>query len=152
MRLTPGQVRDVVGVPVETFRHWRTTLTGLGGKSGHSPCFTIGDAVGFAVVRQLVESMGVRVSMIADAGEPLFDVCNITPWHVLETSYLLVDIAGNSVERVTSLPADIGVESLVVINLRTIMEGLRAHLMPSAPDHQGRLPFLPLDLAQRRTA
>lgn len=152
MRLTPGQVRDVVGVPVETFRHWRTTLTGLTGKSGHSPCFTIGDAVGFAVVRQLVEGMGVRISVFADAGLSLFDVCNITPWHVLEASYLLIDIAGNGVERVTTLPPDPGVESLVVVNLRPIMEGLRAHLMPSVPDPQGSLPFLPLDLAQRRTA
>lgn len=152
MRLTPGQVRDVVDVPVETFRHWRGALTCLQGKNGHAPCFTMGDALGFAVVRQLVDHIGMRISAVAAVGGPLFDVCNMTSWHVLEDSYLLIDITGAHVDRVHVLPAQPATEVAVVVGLRPLVEKLRGQLLPGELDTQTSLPFPPVHLPKRRSA
>lgn len=152
MRLTPGQIRDVVGVPVETFRHWRAALACLPGKSGHAPCFTTGDALGFAVIRQLVEGVGIRISAVAGVGEALFELCNTTPWHVLEASYLLVDIANAKIDQMLALPSHPEASTSIVITLRPIVEALRGHLLPGEVDPQTSLPFPPVDLVQRRSA
>lgn len=149
MRLTPGQIRDVVGVPVETFRHWRAVLTCLSGKSGHAPCFTVGDALGFAVVRQLVVEVGLRVSTVAEAGSALFELCNTVPWHVLEASYLLLDVRCAEVQCVYALPPKLNGEALVVITLQPIVVKLRERLLPTEADLQTALPFPLANIQQR---
>ncbi len=150
MRLTPGQIRDVVGVPVETFRHWRAALTCLSSKSGHAPCFTTGDALGFAVIRHLVDNVGLRVGAVAGAGPALFELCNTVSWHVLEASYLLLDVGRAEVDCAFSLPPSPKSDAVVVVALRPIVGRLRVHLLPGEADPQAALPFPPVNVPQRR--
>ena len=65
---TPGQLRTVARIPVETFRHWKKALPPLRRDRGHSPCFTPGDLVAVAVVRTLSNDLGLRVSEVAKLG------------------------------------------------------------------------------------
>ena len=67
MRYTPSQVRHVVGITQETLRHWRRALPSLGGLKGHAPVFRPGQLLGLAVIRVLVEDVGLTVGSLRAA-------------------------------------------------------------------------------------
>ena len=47
VRYTPGQLRDAVAMPPETYRHWKKVLAPLRrNNTRQSPCFTAGGLVG----------------------------------------------------------------------------------------------------------
>lgn len=97
-------------------------------KSGHAPCFTTGDALGFAVIRYLVDDVGLRIGSVAGAGPALFELCKTVSWHVLEASYLLLDVGRAEVDCVFSLPPSPKSDAVVVVALRPIVGRLRAQL------------------------
>src|SRR5271169_2835273 len=76
LQYTPGQLRALVGIPQETFRHWKKALGPLRRGRGHSPCFAPGDLVAVAVARVLVTDIGVRIGALEQVADTLFRICN----------------------------------------------------------------------------
>ncbi len=103
---TPGQLRSAVGIPPETYRHWKKALGPLRRDRGHSPCFTAGDLVAVAVVRVLSVDMAVRVGSLTPIAETLFKLCNSAPWPTLERGKFVFDLLKRQVQfrPVTSCP------------------------------------------------
>ena len=126
---TPGQLRTVARIPVETFRHWKKALPPLRRDRGHSPCFTPGDLVAVAVVRTLSNDLGLRVSALSAIARPLFDLCNSAPWPTLERGKLVVDLPQRKVEYRPELPERPIGGLAIVIPLRPIVEELRDQLL-----------------------
>ena len=138
VKFTPGQLRGVVNIPPETYRHWKKALAPLRRDRGHSPCFTPGDLVAVAVVRELSNDLGMRVSVLASIADSLFELCNSAPWPVLERGKLLIDLPQTKVEYRSELPEK-PIEGLtIVIPLRPIVKQLRDQLLATneASDQQ----------------
>jgi len=128
MLYTQSQVRVLLGVSVETFRHWREALPALRRHKGHGPTFTPGDVVALAIVSDLVRLFGVRISVLAPRMEDLFSACHGRSWLALETSTVLV---GPKAIRIVSREkkdlADADALSLV-IQFSPVVDRLRSKL------------------------
>jgi hypothetical protein len=61
VQYTPQQVRETVGLSLETYRHWKRVLPPFATKSGRGPCFSIGDLMAASIIHRLTEKAGVRV-------------------------------------------------------------------------------------------
>ena len=76
---TPGQLRDAVAVPQETYRHWKKVLTPLRRDTRRSPCFTVGDLLAVELVRTMT-GFPIRGGAISAITEELLRICNDTSW------------------------------------------------------------------------
>ena len=92
MKLTPGQIREALGLSQDAFRGWRATLSPLQGRSGYTPCFTPADLLALAVVKTLIDGAGVRVGALTPVAATLFDITNRTSWPLLQRSVLVFNL------------------------------------------------------------
>jgi hypothetical protein len=147
MLYTPGQLRKAVSITPETYRHWKKTLGPLRRASGHSPCFSASDLIAVAVIRSLTIDLSIRISALRPVGEPLFELCNSTAWPVLERSKLLIDLPGAQLELSSDLADTMSDRPSISIPLRSVLEGLREHLLAEGDHHkQSSLRFPPFPI------
>ena len=83
MRYTQGQVRDLLGISIDTFRVWRETIPALRQHRGHGPTFTPGDIVALAALSDLVRLFGVRVGTLNSLLNDMFLTCRGMSWQSL---------------------------------------------------------------------
>jgi len=151
MKFTPGQMREVLDVPVETFRHWKKALPPLSKRNGYRPCFSSGDLVALAAVKLLTDD-GVRVSGLSHVSVPLFVVCNTFPWAAVERGVLTLDLARGAV-RLTQLSKINADRTLVVLSGSALIQRLRDGLREEQiADAQGQLRYPPRPVARRASA
>lgn len=160
MRYTQAQIRDVLGVTVETIRHWRKVLHPLKERAGRAATFTFGDLLALGVVHRLTVGLDLAVSSLQPAARSLFTICNDGDWARPDARFLIVtrrpDASGAGFEApIISLaddatlgPALSELAVAAVIPLGPIVERLRAHLLMEPGQHvdQQSLPFPPLGL------
>jgi hypothetical protein len=144
MQLTPGQIREILGLSPDTFRHWKGTLPPLTGRNGHRPCFSLGDLFAMALIRALTEDAGVRVGALQAVSAILFEQCNRQSWAGLERSVLVLELARVRAEFIPEphipSPERIG----IIVPCRPIIAELRDSLLKEADDdNQGNLRFAP---------
>ena len=132
---TPGQLRNAVAIPQETYRHWKKALAPFARGRGHSPCFSSGDMVAAAVIRLLAIDLSVRVSGLAPIASALFELCNASPWPVLERTKILISLNEPSVRLVAELGDALSDHPLVIVPLRAVVAQLREQLL-AATDHE----------------
>lgn len=126
---TPGQLRGAISIAPETYRHWKKALGPLRRGRGHSPCYTSGDLVAVAVIRALAVDMAIRVGALAPIAEPLFELCNLSPWPVLERTKLIVDLSEGEIQLQSELTENNGDRPTITIPLRLIVSRLREQLL-----------------------
>jgi hypothetical protein len=144
VQYTPGQLRNAVGIPPETYRHWKKALAPLRRDRGHSPCFTPGDLLAVAVVRVLSVDMAMRVGSLTQIAETLFELCNSAPWPILERGKLIFDFSNSQVQFRPELAGNLNERPVAIVPLRHIIAHLRDHLLAvGKPDTQGTLRFPP---------
>ena len=139
MKFTPGQVQEALGLSKATFRHWKEALPPLDGRNGYTPCFTPGDLLAMAVVKNLTEEVGIRVSSLRVIASDLFQHCSRNSWAGLERSTLIIEplrARVSSAPEVQSAP----LEGLaIVLPLRPIIAALRERLLLEQPEPQQEL-------------
>lgn len=141
MQYTQAQVRETVGLSLETYRHWKRVLPPLATKGGRTACFSIGDLIAASIVHRLTEVAGVRVGHLSDVSAAIFEICNSSPWANLGGTTLWVDLEQRTcvVERAVRSHPD---ASLVLFcRLDPILCRLRDALLRSQPD-QGQSELL----------
>lgn len=153
MRYTTGQVRQVIGIPQETLRHWRSVLPSLAGLKGHAPVFRPGQLLGLAVVRVLVEDMGLSVGTLKTVDREIFEICGSPQWVRLARGYLLVRPTDGSAKFLDTLTdADVK-QASILLPLDRIVTSLREALLEvGSEEAQHSIAFPPLGLSDRRTA
>jgi DNA-binding transcriptional MerR regulator len=144
MKLSPGQIREVLGLSQDTFRHWKKALPPLAGRNGYRPCFSPGDLLALALIRALTEDAGVQVSALHAVATGLFDYCGQHSWAELERSTLVIELAGGRFRFLT----DTNIPQLdkigIVVSCRPIVADLRERLLMEKEDNnQGNLRFPP---------
>jgi hypothetical protein len=144
LQYTPGQLRALVGIPPETFRHWKKALGPLRRGRGHSPCFAPGDLVAVAVARVLSTDVGVRIGALEPVADALFHICNGNPWPALERSKLVFDLRQGKAWLVADQDAVGHARATVSVPLGGIIAALRSQMVAiEAPGDQDALPFPP---------
>lgn len=150
---TPGQLRSAISIAPETYRHWKKALGPLRRGRGHSPCFSSGDLVAVAVIRSLAVDMAVRVSALAPVAEPLFELCNQSPWPLLERTKLIVDIPGAQLQLRPELAETTSDRPTITIPLRSVVSGLREQLLAANnAEDQATLRFPPMPVSPAAAA
>lgn len=150
---TPGQLRGAVSIAPETYRHWKKALGRLQRGRGHSPCFSSGDLVAVAVIKSLAVDMGVRIGALAPLGEPLFDLCNQSPWPVLERTKLIIDLPGAQLQLRPELAEIFSDRPSITVPLRPVVTQLREQLLAASNvDEQPSLRFSPIPVGASTAA
>lgn len=145
---TPGQLRSVVSIAPETYRHWKKVLGPLRRARGHSPCFSSSDLVATAVIRLLTLDIGIRVGALTSIGEALFELLNRTSWPALERTKLIIDLPNASLllrGELTETPTD---KPSITIPLAPVLAQLREQLLAASNEvEQHSLRFPPVEIA-----
>ena len=153
MQFTPGQFREIVGISVETFRHWKRVLPSFNKRKRYVSAFGVGDLLAGKILRQLTEGCGIRVGHLAVLSDKLLHLCNTTAWASLERATLLIDLV-----KATCRLSDANDDSLpgglvLYCNLRPFIEELRAALLQShSIPAQPQLHFPPVAVESPRRA
>lgn len=92
MQYSLSQLRETVGLSVETYRHWKRVLPPLADKGGRAPCFSIGDFVAAGILQRLTEIAGVRIGHLVDVSTEIFRICNASPWAALVGKTFTIDL------------------------------------------------------------
>jgi hypothetical protein len=144
MKLTPGQVREVLGLSQDAFKHWKKVLPPLSGRNGYRPCFTHGDLFAMALIKALTDDAGVQVGALHAIATGLFDHCGKHSWAELERSTLILELARVQITFVPEqqLPQLDGI-GLVVPCRRIVLDLRERLLMEKEPIDQGSLRFPP---------
>lgn len=133
MQFTPGQLRDTIGLSVETFRHWKRVLPPFVDRKGYTPCFSIGDLLAAAILRRLTEDYGIRVGHLTKISKKIAALCNGTSWTQLENRVLLIDLIKPDC-RVASDQFGFGTTDVVILcPLNPVMSELRDALLRAQP-------------------
>lgn len=152
MQYTPSQARQAVGISQETLRHWRSALSSLAGIRGHAPAFRPGQLLGLAVVRRLVEDIGLSVSSLKLAERDIFEICSSPQWLRLARGYLIVRPSQGSTRFVDEVTDEAAKHACVILPLEPIVVALREALLEVTPEEeQPSLAFPPVGLPEERT-
>jgi hypothetical protein len=91
VEFTAGQLRETVGISVETYRHWKRVLPPFSDRQGYVPTFSVGDLVAARVLRCLTETFGVRAGHLGGLSVDIVRLCNGTPWTKLADRDVVID-------------------------------------------------------------
>jgi hypothetical protein len=156
MKLTPGQVREVLDLSADAFRHWKGALPPLCGRNGYRPCYTLGDLLAMAIVKTLTDDVGVSIRYLTPIAAPLFEHCGQQPWAALERETFFLEPLRARVAFASDLqlPQFDGVG--IVVPCGPILASLRERLLLEQGDTpQAALRFPPTmlsDEGRRRRA
>jgi len=155
MNYTPGQLRKALGIGPETYRHWKKALPPFCRETGHSPCFTPGDLLAAALIKNIVIDYGLKVSLLAEIAKDLFELCNSCSWPMLERSLLIVDIAGKLIRLQAEGDRLELCNPAIIFPLRRMLQDLRQTLLMADDHGQETFRFPPTvqspNLATKRT-
>ncbi len=81
---------EIVDIPRETFRYWRTRLAPLAWR-GRDARYSTGEVLGLLCVKSLVEEHDRPISKIATIATRLFEQCRYQNWPELMETYMFVN-------------------------------------------------------------
>jgi DNA-binding transcriptional MerR regulator len=129
MKFTPGQIREILPISQDTFRHWKSILPPLAGRNGYTRCFSPGDLLAMAAIKMLTEDLGIRVGTLQALSTDLFDQLNRNSWTGLERSTLIVEPLRGCVSTVPEAQPQIPDALAILLPCRPIIAGLRERLL-----------------------
>jgi hypothetical protein len=129
-----SQLRETVGLSVETYRHWRRVLPPLVDKGGRAPCFSIGDLVAASALRRLTETAGVRVGHLVDVSTSIFRICNASRWPSLVGKTLVVDLERRTCVVNPAAVIEDAPDIALYCRLDPVLVHLRGALLRDRPD------------------
>ena len=149
MHYTIGQLRDTVGLSLETYRHWKRALPSYARRTGRAPCFTIGDLVAASIIRRLTETAGIRVSALKDIVPDIITICDASPWSVMEGGVFAIDLLQRKCRIVRDPSPWKAGELTIFCPLDPLLAELRGALLrEQGESDQSQLLFPPLVLTR----
>lgn len=161
MQFTQIQVRTAMGFSPETLRHWRSVIPYLKERQGRQANFSFGDLVSLAVLRCLVDDLGLGIGQFSESAEHLFGECNNLIWIGRTDASVLVKPKKTfsrpdarrepppvSVSIVRDGPPNEFEGATIIVQLDPIAAALREQLFGTLPDADSTQPWLPLPLTE----
>lgn len=148
MRYTQSQIRDLLSISVDAFRVWREAVPALTKHKGHAPTFTPGDVVALAVLAGLVTDFGLRVGVIGERLNGLFETCHGRSWLSLENCVVIIEVDSVRLVDAGNIKAAAPTVSSICVPCAPIVARLQALLVATeAEQTQGHLQFPPTVIA-----
>ncbi len=149
MQYTPGQVRQALGLPQETLRHWRAVFSSLDGIRGQGPAYRPSQILALAIIKRLVDDCGLPVGALKGVDAELFEVAQSRHWTVLEQGSLLVFPGRGAVEFIDGRAAVAGDQPFILLPLAPVIAQLRRALTGmEVLDDQQSFAFRPVPMSQ----
>jgi hypothetical protein len=144
MDFTQDQARNLVGVSVETLRHWRKTIPYLSLRAGKAARFSFTDVVGLAVTKELVCTFGIHIATLSTAVDKMFPLFAEAVPAILDSATVIFSAKEARLFDTRAQAAGLPTQSAVVIPLAPIVSGIRRQIFPlAAPPQQSALRFPP---------
>ena len=151
MHFTLGQLRNTLGLSVETYRHWKRVLPPFINRRGYAPCFSIGDLLAASILHRLTNRCGVRVGHLREISTEISRLCNTSSWAALKGRILVVDMLGGTCWMVKDQSEARNHDIAIVCPLDPILAELRNALLGSQPSaDQTQLMFPPTEVGSSR--
>src|SRR5271166_3669045 len=144
---TLQQLRDIVGISVETFRHWQRVIPAFSARKGRRARFSTGDLLAAAIIRRLTDDCGIRIGRLKAANQ-IVSLCNEKSW-ALDRKTLVVNPAAGSCQVAGDRGAG-GDRFVVLCPLKPIMSELRGKLLNSETPRAQRALAFPLIEVKRK--
>jgi len=144
VKLSPHQVRAVLGVNEQTLRYWKRTYPELSGRRGYGPCYSFSEVLVLLITKQLVDKLGVDVSKLAPIAEALFVVCRESPRFLTQAGEpVWIDI---ETMKLTSHALDPNADSRtrIALSLHALALELRTRVLSALGDDEATQMLLPL--------
>lgn len=143
MRYTQEQTREIVGLSVETLRHWRHVVPYLRSKTGKAARYTFSDLICLSVVRE-VTNAGIPISGIAGGVNELFKLISKTFLQNLRGKFIALNL-NNAVIVSESSWHEVAEKSVtIIVSCDFILIRLQNELYPVIEiQSQRMLPFPP---------
>lgn len=148
MQFNQTQIRDTIGISVETFRHWQRVLPPFSGRKK----YTLGDLLAAGVLRRLTDHCGVRAGYLPEISKAIVEVCNANAWASLQDKTFIIDIQKKTCALAKSVSAFSFQDVMVVCPLEGIMAQIHEHLShKESVVAQHHLRFPPISVGGQRT-
>ncbi len=92
VQFSQNQLRDTLGISVETFRHWKRVLPPFAQRKRYTSRFSTGDLLAAGVLCRLTNQCGIRVGLLPEISQAAVEICNGSSWTALEGKALVVDV------------------------------------------------------------
>lgn len=154
MQFTPSQLRETVGISVETYRHWKRVLPPFADRQGYVAGFSVGDLVAARVLRCLTETFGIRAGHLSDLSTGIVRLCNASPWAKMINRDVVIDPAEQTCRMVQHGSENVREKPIIVCPMSSLMMELGEALKGLLPDSEQRqFQFPPMELPDvRRSA
>jgi hypothetical protein len=151
VQFSQGQLRDTLGISVETFRHWKRVLPPFAERKRYTRRFSVGDLLAAGVLHRLTDQCGVRVGFLPEISKAVVEICNTSPWAALEDKALIVDVQQRTCRTVKNVREFTAQDIVIVCPLGPIMTAMRDALSRTQPSvAQQPLRFLPTAIGEIR--
>lgn len=124
MQFKQAQVRDTIGISVETLRHWKRVLPPFSERKK----YTLGDMIAAGVLCHLTEQCGVRAGHLTEISKTIVDICNANGWASLLGKVLIVNLQKKTCTLVNGTRAFSFQDTVIVCPLKGIMAQIQAAL------------------------
>ncbi|WP_434722340.1 hypothetical protein [Mesorhizobium sp. RIZ17] len=146
MQFNQAQLRNAIGVSVETFRHWKRVLPPFSGRKK----YTLGDLLAAGVLHRLTDRCGVRAGNLPEISKAIVEVCNTEAWASLQGRMLVIDIQNKTCAVVKSARSVSFQDVMVVCPLESVMMQIQEELLGEEPASvQQHLRFPPVAIGNR---
>lgn len=139
MQFNQVQLRDAIGISVETFRHWKRVFPPFAERKK----YTLGDLLAAGVLRRLTECCGVRVGHLPEISKAIIEVCNADAWAALSSKAFVIDVQKKTCAVTESIPTFLFQDVVVVCPLEGIIVQIQEDLsrkQPTVTQHHLRFP------------
>ncbi len=100
MQFSQAQIRETLGMSVETLRHWKRVLPPFAERKK----YTLGDLLAAGILHRLTEQCGVRAGCLSTISKSVVEICNANAWAALNDKTLVIDVQNGT----CSLVRDVG--------------------------------------------
>jgi hypothetical protein len=154
VQFTPGQLREIVGISVETYRHWKRVLPPFADRQGYIAGFSIGDLVAARVLRCLTETFGIRAGHLSELSVAIVRLCNAGPWAKMMDRDVVIAPDEQTCRMVRHGTESVRDQPIIICPMLPLMMELGGALKELVPDsEQQQFQFSPVELPEvRRSA
>jgi hypothetical protein len=146
MRYTQSQVRELLSLPLQTYRYWASSVPHLSSRAGKTAAFSTGDLLGLALTKQACIGLGVGVGRVRTGLDQMFGFLDRSPWPTDEGCTLVLCAERGEFLGLAELGRRRRLDgATLLIPCAPVIDELRARLLPvgdAAAERQGMLPLL----------
>jgi len=143
----------MLGISVETFRHWKRVLPPFAKRKRYTSRFSAGDLLAAGVLCRLTAQCGIRVGLLPEISQATVEICNASSWASLEGKTLVVDVDQRTCRIVDGTRQLTGQNVIIVCPLSPIIalvRDLTSRARPFIARRPRRVDFYPTSDARRR--